>query len=400
MANALRDLYEKRNRLYTEAQAINQKATAEKRDLSADESRQWDALIADSDACKKQIDREERLMSMGGEIEAAGRQGGHIGNGAVDGTETEQRQLVAYRNFLLGKNYEARDLQVDTDTKGGYWVPAKMQTAIRQELDNNIFVRGLATVNPEAIGVNQSLGIPTLGADIADLAWSSEVGSVGLDTSMTAGKRALVGHLLAKGIKVSMALLESRPDAESIVAQRMGFKHSAVLENAYFNGSGANEPLGLFTASANGISTGRDMSTDNTTTAVTYDGLVNAKYNLKAQFRQRAVWVGHRALRKAVSKIKDGEDRPIFTMGQGTGQTDTLLGHPFYETEYAPSTFTTGLYVGLFGDLKFYEIVDCKFSIQRLNELYAANNQVGFFGRGGGDAMPIFESAFTRVTLA
>jgi hypothetical protein len=39
-------------------------------------------------------------------------------------------------------------------------------------------------------------------------------------------------------------------------------------------------------------------------------------------------------------------------------------------------------------------------NIQRLDELYAENNQVGFIGRLETDGMPVLENAFARVTLA
>jgi len=38
--------------------------------------------------------------------------------------------------------------------------------------------------------------------------------------------------------------------------------------------------------------------------------------------------------------------------------------------------------------------------VQRLNELYAATNQVGFIGRLESDGMPVLEEAFARVTLS
>jgi len=37
--------------------------------------------------------------------------------------------------------------------------------------------------------------------------------------------------------------------------------------------------------------------------------------------------------------------------------------------------------------------------VQRLNELYAATNQIGFIGRMSLDAMPTDELAFARIKL-
>ena len=80
---------------------------------------------------------------------------------------------------------------------------------------------------------------------------------------------------------------------------------------------------------------------------------------------------------------------------------DRLLNLPYMESQYAPNTFTTGLYVGILGDFKFYWIVDAlDMTVQRLIELYAETNQVGFIGRAECDGMPVLEEAFVRVKLA
>jgi HK97 family phage major capsid protein len=73
---------------------------------------------------------------------------------------------------------------------------------------------------------------------------------------------------------------------------------------------------------------------------------------------------------------------------------------PVLVSEYAPNTFTTGLYLGLIGDLSYYWIADnMSMQIQRLVELGALTNQDYFIGRMKLDGMPVLEKAFVRVTL-
>ena len=50
---------------------------------------------------------------------------------------------------------------------------------------------------------------------------------------------------------------------ETIVREEMAHQFADLMETAYFTGDGVNKPLGIFTASANGISTGQDVSTGN-----------------------------------------------------------------------------------------------------------------------------------------
>jgi HK97 family phage major capsid protein len=83
------------------------------------------------------------------------------------------------------------------------------------------------------------------------------------------------------------------------------------------------------------------------------------------------------------------------------GLPDTILDAPYYISEYVPNTFTTGLYVGIIGDMSFYWIADAlSLQIQRLVELYAESNQIGLIGRLETDGLPVLEEAFARVTLA
>ena len=78
-----------------------------------------------------------------------------------------------------------------------------------------------------------------------------------------------------------------------------------------------------------------------------------------------------------------------------------LLGRPMVMSEYAPNTFTTGLYVGMFADFSHYWIADSlALQIRRLNELFALTNQIGIIGRLESDGMPVLAEAFARVKLA
>ncbi len=62
---------------------------------------------------------------------------------------------------------------------------------------------------------------------------------------------------------------------------------------------------------------------------------------------------------------------------------------------------TSGSYVAVLGDMRFYYVVDgSDFMIQRLEELYSETNQLGLIIRYSGTGGPITENAFTRIKLA
>jgi HK97 family phage major capsid protein len=177
------------------------------------------------------------------------------------------------------------------------------------------------------------------------------------------------------------------------------------MEAAYMTGNGAQQPLGVFTASTDGISTSRDVQTGSTT-SITADGLINAKYSLKQQYRRKggsragARWLFHRDARKILAKLKDGNGNYLLNPGRGivTEEEDMLLDLPVDESEFAPNTFTTGLYVGLLANWNYYRIADAmSVEIQVLMELYAATNQIGYIGRLKTDGLPVLEEAFARL---
>lgn len=229
-----------------------------------------------------------------------------------------------------------------------------------------------------------------------------EIKTGSADDSLTFSKRQLFPHPLARRILVSNKLLRvATLDVEQLVRDEFTEQFGEANENGFLNGSGANQPLGMFVASALGISTSRDVSTGNTTTQIKTDGLIEALYSLKPQHRRNSRWIFHRDAVKQIRKLKTGDGMYLWQPGVATDAPDTILGRPFHESEYAPSTFTTGLYVGLIGNLARYVVADAlDMQIQVLDQLYAETNQTGYIARMETDGMPTLENAFARVKLA
>lgn len=395
-----RELLAKRAKLIAQAREMLEGAEAEKRDFATEEQNNYDAVFDDVAKIDTKIENLRRLGTADDpefrNTDPERPEGGEQGN------PDEERSIRAFDAFLRSGavSPELRALQADSDAAGGFYTtPQQFVDRLIQAVDDQVFIRQWAT--PNVVTNAQSLGVPTLAADPADSDWTSELGTGNEDSSMSFGKRELNPNPLAKRIKISNKLLRLSPDVESLVIQRLAYKFGITYEKAGMTGSGANQPLGVFTASSDGISTGRDVSTDNTTTAFTADGIKNTKYALKAAYWPRARWVFHRDGVKLLAKLKDGDSRYLWQNSVQLGQPDMLEGIPLFTSEYAPNTFTASQYVGILGDFSYYWTADAlDFSVQRLNELYAANNQTGFIGRLESDGMPVLEEAFVRVQLA
>lgn len=392
----IREMMEKRAALVAEARKLLDAAEGEKRELTAEERTQYDKIFEEARTLGDKIQREqelreeERRLAEAGRLEPEGKK-----------ENPEERKLKAFRNFLVtGNAAEYRALANDTDASGGFLHAAEQFIArLIKGLDNQVFVRRYATILP--VTSSDTLGAPVLTADLSDPTWTTEIAAPSEDSTMAFGRRSLHPEQLSKLIKISMKLLRtSALPIENLVADRLAYKFAVAQENAFLNGDGDGEPLGIFTASDDGIPTARDVSTGNSATALTADGLINAKFALKAQYRNGCRWIFHRDAVKMISKLKDGEGQYLWRPGMLMNEPDMLLGHPVDESEYVPNTFTEGLYVGALCNWSNYWIAELQgVELQRLVELYAGTSQIGFIGRMYADGAPVLAESFVRVKL-
>lgn len=399
------EMRQERARLIEENRRVLDLADTEGRDLTPEENEEYTKRDADVDSLKLRIDREEAQERRDGEItELLDNAPTARSIAETPENASEVRQMDVWNRFLrrgagsLGEA-EVRALQSDKDESGGYLVaPQQWVNTLLQALDNLVFIRGRAT--KIQVPTAQSVGAPSLDADPADPTWTGELLTGSADTTMDFGKRELHPMALAQRLLVSNKLLRQASNVESIVRDRLAYKIAVVEENAFLNGTGAGQPLGVFTASSSGISTGRDVSEGNTATSITFDGLISAQMALKPAYRAQAEWCFHTDAVTQIRKLKDGEGRYIWEQSGKMGEPDMILGRPLMESQYAPNTFTTGQYVGCIGAWSYYWIADAlNIDIKRLDELYAETNQVGFISRSETDGMPVLEEAFTRVKL-
>jgi len=402
------DMKQKRFKLVKDARALLDLAEKEERDLTAEETTKYENMMAEVDSLGDKIEKEERVSAIETEMDDSVEE---IDRGQPDNID-KKRHAEAFRKLLAATNtneyiraiqneaLEQRALQMDSDSAGGYTVaPQQFVANLIKAIDNRVFMRQLGTVY--SVPKAESLGAPSLDNDPADPTWTSELLIGDEDSTMSFGKRELFPHPLAQYIKLSKKLVRaSALNIEQIVRDRLSYKASVVEENAFLNGDGVNSPLGVFTASDEGISTSRDVSTDNTATAIKADNLIECKWTLKDGYWARARWIFNRSVLKTIRKLKDGEGQYLWRPGLQGDRGDTILDVPVIMSEYAPSTMTAGSYVGIIGDFSNYWIADAlSMEIQVLVELFAATNQNGYVLRKETDGMPVLEEAFVRVTL-
>lgn len=391
------DMKQKRAELTAQMRAIMDKY--DETEMPAEDKAALAKMETDFDAMDARIASEEKQLER---ERIAGEKS--VAQSVRESPETKER-MDAFRNVLRDGSQPAIQiyaaLQQDNPTQAGYLVaPEQFVSELIKELADSTFMRQKARVLPPLIGA-QSLGYPTRTAGMSSFTWGTELSAPTADTSLAYGKREFKPRPGTSEIRVSKTLVRNVANVDALIRAEIAEEVGSNLEIAYMIGAGANCPLGVFVASADGINTDRDVSTGNTTTEIKFDGLMEAKYSIKDKYQPGCEWIFHRDAIKKIAKLKDSNGQYIWQPSVQVGAPDMLLGKRVNSSEYAPNTFTTGLYVGLYGDLKSYWICDSmSMEIQVLSELYARTNQIDYLCRIETDGAPVMPAAFARVTLA
>lgn len=442
---SLKQLAETHNKLLADNRAILDKADVESRVLSAEEQQEYDLREKEIDKAADEMqalsDHETRRQRLATREQEANRplprqvppvqpganpprggdganleiEYGKLGkfrvNNRLSPMELEQIRLRSsqsyselFSRYLAGEkdNWQQLGLVVGDDTRGGYTVPMDFLSMFIKFLDDQVWIRSLATVLPPTMA--KSVGALSYDTDLADADWTAEIpaSDISEDSAMRFGKRELSPWLLTKLVKAGRKLLRSSTmGMASFIAQRGAYKFGVTEEKSFLTGTGAGRPLGVFVASNDGIPTSQD-TTASATTTFTADDLINVEESIKDVYSARAQWLGSRTFRKMCRKLKDGEGRYLLqTNTTLPGGLSMLNGKPLRVSEFAPSTFTTGQYIAIFCDWSYYWIQDgMGMEIQQLDELFALRNQTGWVMRKETDAMPVLSEAFARLILA
>lgn len=403
--------------LVDQQRKILEKAEAEDRSMTTEERSEFDKMNSAVDGHEKRIGDLERMNQEDDEPEPTeGAEPESVTNAEADDTGSrskgrisiEQRSgphakfatkeyRTAFKRWM--KTGEKRDMTVGTQASGGYLVaPLQMSDDIIRQTDNLVFIRSLAKIykldRAQAVGVRQQ---PTR---ISDADWTTEIGEISADTAMTFAVRDLTPRQLTKLALVSIMLMEQDgEDVEPIVNEEISYKFGTTQENMFLNGSGTNQPLGVFTASASGIPTSQDY-TSTVTGSFAADDLIGMKYAIKQTYfgSPKCRWVMGRPIVQQVRTFKDSYGQYLWRAGLASDKPDTILDVQLATSEYAPTVKTTGSYVAVLGNFGYYGIAQLKtMRMQRLVERYADTSEIGFLGRWFIDGAPLLAEAFTRL---
>lgn len=355
------------------AETLLNAAISAKRDMTAEENTQYDALVAE-------VAKYDNLIAKASTV--SGWEAG------LDKTNGQALRPVATNNpskaeifasaeyksavdtyARLGLNGVTPDilavLNEGTGSAGGYAVPQEFATQLVEKKQNINVMRQLANVITTAsdrnIPVENSLG---------SAAWTAESGAYN-ESDASFNKVVLSAHKLTRIIKVSEELLQDASfDLQAYLVRNFGRVFGIAEEAAFVNGSGVGQPTGVLAGATVGITTAVNS-------AIAADEVIELYHSLKPAYRANAAWVMNDATALAIRKLKDAQNRYLWTDGFNQAP-NTILGRPVYVSDGMPTIASTAKVIA-FGDFSYYTIADrTPSTFQRLNELYAANGQVGF----------------------
>jgi len=393
------EMVEKRAALIADARSIIDAADAEGRELNSEQREKVDVMLNDSDLMQSDIEQRQRLDSHNEKLAKVEDRKTELAIDKGDDEDRETNPLAtreyreAFTSYLRrGQNgltsNEVRALQEGTDSEGGYATETTVQRMIIETLDNESQMRKLATV----IATESDRNIPVESSATVAV-WAAEEATIG-GTDPVFAQASLGAYKAAVIVKISNELLfDSVFDMSSYLGRNIGRGLANLEETAFVNGTGSAQPSGVTDGSAVG-------TTAAAVAAVTADELIDHFYGLGQGYRKNATWMFNSTVAGAIRKLKDGDGTYIWQPALALGSPDTLLGRPVAISEDCEA-MTTGLKPILFGDMSYYWIADRgSVVLQRLNELYSENDQVGFKATRRTDGVLTASAAVHHLLMA
>ena len=341
--------------------------------LSAEDDSTYSKMERDLDSMTNEIKRMERRDAIEAEL-----------NKSVNTPITENPEKTAgltvksgrasdaykedFDRHLHGKALVHNVLSEGTDADGGYLVPEEFERDIVTALEEENVVRSLAKV----ITTQHERKIP-VATGHSTAQWTAENAAY-TESNPTFGQKQIDAFKLTDWCRVSVELLQdSAFDVEDYLMKEFARAFGIAEEQAFCVGTGTNQPTGIFTA--NGGTVGVTAAANN---AITADELISLVYALKSPYRRNAKFLMNDAAISAIRKLKDQNGAYLWQPSAQAGQPDRLLGYEIFTSPYVP-TMAAGALMVAFGDFKNYWIGDrAGRTVQRLNELYATNGQIGY----------------------
>jgi HK97 family phage major capsid protein len=299
---------------------------------------------------------------------------GHLDTQPKDDSEqkAQDEYLDAFNTFIANSrnaSFNPSDiLQTKPNSDGGYLLPETWDKRIIELLRKENKIRSLATVSSSSTTVNITIQTGQINVD-----WILENGAFpkSNETFDTAQMKAY------KYGGIVLASDEIIRDSFTNIRSRItnGFAHAFAPKEqlAFISGDGDNKPTGFLDAIPD------DMIMDTAESAkIGLDDIIDLPMQVADQILLGGSYFMSRTTATMIRKLADSTGQKLWQPSNIAGQPSMINGYPVVIVDGLPEPTADNVAV-FFGDLKGYLIKDReRGSLQVLNELYAANGQIGF----------------------
>ena len=371
------DMRTKRGEIWDKAKAFLDAHSDENGLMNAEDTNEYERMEQEVVDIGHAIDRAERAAELERELSASvspdltsrpeQRRDTKIGTASDAYRDAFWRQMRDQER----RSIDVRNaLQVGELSEGGYTVPDEFEHTLVQALEEENIMRGLVHVITTSSGDRKIPLVTSKGS----ASWVEEEAEIP-ESDDAFGQITLSAHKVGSMIRISEELLhDSAFDLAGYITGEFARRVGAAEEEAIISGNGTHKPTGLLHATLgaeNGV-------TAAAVAAITADELIDLQHSLKSGYRRKAAYIMNDATIKLLRKLKDGNGQFLWQPGLLYGQPDTLLNQRVLTSNFMPLP-AAGNKAILYGDYSYYWLADREGrSLQRLNELYAAKDQVGF----------------------
>ncbi len=384
----INELREKRNTAWNAAKAFLDSHRTEKGTLTAEDDVTYTRMEQDIADLGKEIARLERQEALDAELSKPINKPLTSKPATMTQPETKTgRASDEYRKGMLTAlrtNFKqiTNVLQEGVDADGGYLVPEEYDSRLIDVLTEENIMRKLGhqlTTSGEH-KINIAATKPAA-------AWIEEGGALSFGDA-TFDQILLDAHKLHVAIKVTEELLyDNAFGLESYIIDQFGKALANAEEDAFLNGTGAGQPLGLFAETGGGTAAA-------SVATLAADNVMDLVYALKRPYRKSAKFIMNDQTIAAIRKLKDNNGAYMWQPSLVSGEPDKLLGYDVYTSPFCPEGKIA------FGDYSYYNIGDRGTrSFKQLNELFAGNGMIGYVAKERVDGKLILPEAVQILTV-
>jgi HK97 family phage major capsid protein len=331
------------------AKKILDVATAEKRDLSAEETQTYERISKELDERTATIEKLRADEARELRLDAATREIADQVRPVADAPRAERNDNDVIRSMAKGEirshMFEKRDV-VKTST--GSPVPTSFYDQVIMLARTVGPMLQTSTVLNTASGEN--LQIPSL-AQYSTAAIVGEGTAIAESDPVFNSFITLGAYKFSFLVQLSRELVEdSGVDILRFLADQTGNELGVRVNASLTTGSGTNQPKGIVVASAVGVTGGTAVSG-----AFTADNLIDLVYSVDTAGR-RLAGSGFQMNAKSIGamrKLKDTAGNFVFQPALSADANDLLLGYPVFENPAMADTATSAKSV-IFGHLPSY----------------------------------------------